>query len=172
MPRKKQTKKWDKLPTKIWKVVLFKEDSKGRLRLGKQIDVLTMGPRNRRRLIRQMLGEVKKDTRTNILQQKTVDGSAMKRRASKNRKRMFRNMAKGMAIKINNDHSGSLSWKHSGQARTAYRHHHGIDEPFTARRAKKKYGQPDYKGPATKGRKETWQRWSRTKESLSKMDHG
>ena len=26
---KKQTKKWDKLPTKIWKVVLFKEDSKG-----------------------------------------------------------------------------------------------------------------------------------------------
>jgi len=23
------TKKWDKLPTKIWKVVLFKEDSKG-----------------------------------------------------------------------------------------------------------------------------------------------
>ena len=29
MPRKKQTKKWDKLPTKIWKVVLFKEDSKG-----------------------------------------------------------------------------------------------------------------------------------------------
>jgi len=23
------SKKWDKLPTKIWKVVLFKEDSKG-----------------------------------------------------------------------------------------------------------------------------------------------
>ena len=26
---KKQTKKWDEIPTKIWKVVLFKEDSKG-----------------------------------------------------------------------------------------------------------------------------------------------
>ena len=30
--QKKQTKKWDEIPTKILKVVLYKEDSKGNLK--------------------------------------------------------------------------------------------------------------------------------------------
>ena len=29
MPRKKQTKKWDKLPLMTWKFTVYKEDEKG-----------------------------------------------------------------------------------------------------------------------------------------------
>lgn len=143
-------KSWTRWKSKMASGLRFREDRKARLRLGQQLDVLTMGPRNRRRLVRQMLGEVKKDAKTNIRKQRTVDGSAMKRRASKGKKRMFRNMPKNMTVKLKNDHSGVLTWKHSGQARTAYRHHHGIDEQYSARRAEKRYGRPNYKGPATK----------------------
>ncbi|MGL1932185.1 MAG: hypothetical protein OCC45_10540 [Desulfotalea sp.] len=130
--------------------IKFTEDSRSRLKLGQQLDVLAMGPRNRRKLVREILKETRKDLRQNIRQQKTVDGSAMKGRSGKNKKRMFRNMGKGMAVKLKNDHSGVLTWKNAGQARTAYRHHHGVDEKFTASRAEKKYGKPDYQAKATK----------------------
>lgn len=130
--------------------VIVDTDPKGRLRLGKQLDILTMSPHQRKKVLRNIVKQTKKDARTNIRQQKTVDGSKMPGRASKKKKRMFRKMAKGLAGRIKNDHHAVITWKNGGQARTAYRHHHGIDEKYTAARAKKKNGLPDYKAPATR----------------------
>jgi hypothetical protein len=124
-------------------------DKKSCLRLHDQIDVLTMKPVQRRRLLREIGKETRADVRKNVRQQQTVTGSAMAPRASKKKRRMFRKMAKGMVTRIRGDHQAIVTWKNTGQAKVAYQHQHGISENFTAQKAKRKYGVPDYSTPAT-----------------------
>jgi hypothetical protein len=124
-------------------------DKRSRLRLNHQLEVLSMGSARRKRFLRQIGKEVRANLRGNISGQKTITGSAMEPRAIKKKKRMFRAMAKGMVTKIKNDHSADITWENLGQAKIAYRHHHGIPENFTAAKAKKQYGEPDYQAKAT-----------------------
>ncbi len=124
-------------------------DQKSTLRLMDQIDVLTMGPVQRRKLLRHIGKETRADLRNNIRRQQTVTGSAMAPRASKKKKRMFRKMAKGTVTRIQNDHQANVTWKQAGQAKVAFRNHHGISEDFTAAKAARVYGVPNYKKPAT-----------------------
>ena len=70
-------------------------------------------------------------------------------RASKKKKRMFRALGKGTVTRVRNDHQADVTWKNPGQAKVAYRHHHGVPETFTAAKAAKVYGVPDYQKPAT-----------------------
>jgi hypothetical protein len=124
-------------------------DKRSRLRLNHQLAVLSMGSARRKRFLRQIGKEVRADLRGNVSGQKTISGSAMEPRATKKKKRMFRAMAKGMVTNIKNDHSADITWQNLGQAKIAYRHHHGIPEDFSAAKAKKQYGVPDYKKKAT-----------------------
>ena len=134
------------MPESIFKV---DTDQRSRRKLAEQIDVLTMPPVQRRRMLRHIAKETRQDVRTNIRKQRTVSGEAMAPRADKKKKRMFRKMAKGMVTKIVNDHEADVTWKASGQAKLAYRHHHGVPEDFTAKKAERIYGRPDYKKQAT-----------------------
>ncbi|MCP3941006.1 MAG: hypothetical protein GY710_05935 [Desulfobacteraceae bacterium] len=122
---------------------------KGTLRLRDQIDVLTMGPADRRRLLKQIGKQTRTDFRKNIQGQQTIAGSPMEPRVSKKKRRMFSKMAKGMIIKILNDHAGVVTWKQPAKAKLAYQHHHGMPENYTARKAAKINGVPNYKSPAT-----------------------
>ncbi len=124
-------------------------DSRSRLRLRHQLKVLSMTPARRKQFLRRIGKEVRSDLRQNVREQKTVSGSKMAARASKKKKQMFRKMAKGMVTQIKSDHSAQISWQNIGQAKVAYRHHHGITEDYTAARAKKVNGVPDYKKNAT-----------------------
>jgi len=124
-------------------------DQRSTLRLADQINVLTMSPAQRRRLLRKIGKETRADMRKNIQRQQTVTGSAMAPRASKKKKRMFSKMAKGMVTRIRNDHKVIVTWKQPGPAKVAYRHHHGIAEDFTAAKAARINGVPDYQKPAT-----------------------
>ncbi|MGB3222532.1 MAG: hypothetical protein WBB23_07005 [Desulforhopalus sp.] len=130
-------------------VLTIDTDRRSRLRLSEQLEVLSMSPRRRRRFLKKIGSSTIRDTRQNARAQRTITGSRMEPRASKKKRRMFRAMAKGMNTRIKNDHSADVTWKNQGQAKTAYRHHHGVPENFTASRAKKQYGVPDYKGKAT-----------------------
>jgi len=78
------------------------------VKLAEQIDVLTMPPVQRRRVLRDIAKKTRQDVRTNIRKQRTVSGEAMAPRAGKKKKRMFRKMAKGMVTKIVNDHEADV----------------------------------------------------------------
>lgn len=124
-------------------------DKKSTLRLMDQVDVLTMSPVRRRKMLRQMAKHTRSDLRQNIRQQRTVTGAKMTPRASKRKKRMFSKMAKGMVTRIKNDHTAIVTWKQTGQAKLAFQHHHGVSENFTSKKAARINGTPDYKKPAT-----------------------
>jgi hypothetical protein len=124
-------------------------DRLSRLKLAEQIDVLTMSPGNRRRLLKKIGTGVRKETRGNIQKQNTVSGQPMEPRASKKKRRMMSKMSKGMITRIEDDHSAVVTWKNPGQAMVADRHHRGIPEEFTAKKAARIYGRPNYGKPAT-----------------------
>jgi len=119
------------------------------LRLMDQINVLTMSPVQKRRMLRHIGKDMRTDLRNNIKRQRTITGSGMAPRAGKRKKRMFSKMAKGTVTRILNDHKAIVTWKQAGQAKVAYRHHHGIAEDYTAAKAAKIYGVPNYQKPAT-----------------------
>lgn len=128
-------------------------DPRATLRLMEQIDVLTMSPTQRRKLLREIAKNTRADMRKNIRNQKTVDGSAMTPRSGKSRKRMFSKMSKGMVTRVRNNHEVVITWKYGSRAKLAYRHHHGINQEVSASEAsrvsEKKYGTPKYKDKAT-----------------------
>ncbi len=124
-------------------------DQRSRLKLADQIDVLTMAPAARRRLLRDIGKESRQRMRSNIRHQKTVAGAPMPPRAGRKKRKMFRKLAKGTITRVVNDHSAVVTWKQAGQAKVAYRHHHGVPEDYTAKKAERVYGRPDYQKPAT-----------------------
>lgn len=87
---------------------------------------------------------MRRDTRDNIRAQRTVSGSPMGPRADKKKRRMMRKMAKGMVTRLTGAHSADVTWKNTGQAKVADRHHRGVSEPFTAKKAARVYGTPNY----------------------------
>jgi len=126
-------------------------DPASTLRLMDQIDVLTMDPRRRRLLMRKIGKSVIKDTRLHIKKQQTVTGKKMEPRAKKRvRRKLLSKMGKGLVTKFTPDNrEGVVTWKNPGHAMVASRHQHGVPESFGSVKAKKMYGTPDYKKPAT-----------------------
>ncbi|MCF8093695.1 MAG: hypothetical protein K9K40_14695 [Desulfotignum sp.] len=126
-------------------------DPASTLRLMDQIDLLTMSPRRRRLLMRKVGKGVIKDARLNIKKQQTVAGTAMKpRKKNRVRRKLLSKMGKGLMTKFPaGDREGIVTWKNPGHAIVASRHQHGVPESFGSIKAKKMYGTPDYKKPAT-----------------------
>jgi len=119
-------------------VLKIDTDKKGRLRLNEQLEILSMHPRQRRKLLRNMAKQTKADVRINIRKQQTVTGQAMEPRRSKKKRRMMTKMAKGMVVRYYS-HKAIVTWKNGGQAKTAFRHHHGVSEDFTPEKAARLY---------------------------------
>ena len=124
-------------------------DKPSRLKLAEQIDVLTMSSAQSRKLLKKIGTGVRKDARENVKAQRTVTGGPMPARADKKKRRMMRKMPKGMVTRLIGEHDAVVTWKNGGQARVADRHHRGLDEEFTAKKAARIYGTPNYKKPAT-----------------------
>lgn len=122
-----------------------------RLRLMEQLDMLTLPPKERRKFLRKVIGDIRRQSKENVRAQRTVDGAPMPPRKHGRRKRkMMKGLGRTVEEKVTGDYSAEVGWRKSGPARTAYRHHHGVPEDWSRGRARKAYGTPDYKKAATK----------------------
>lgn len=131
--------------------VSFRDDRRGRLRLKEQLDVLALPPVKRKKLVRRMAQDVRRDARQNIRKQKTVSGQAMEPRARKRRKaKMMRGLGRQMEAFAKGDNTGVVSWKDGKTAAIAATHHHGKTVRINSSSHKRAAGTPDYHGDATR----------------------
>ena len=109
-------------------------------------------PKPKRIRILKELGRAEiRNTQKRIRDQKNTDGTAMAKRKNGKRTKMFRRMAKGLEPYVINDgHELNLTWKSKQKGRVAARHAKGQTQKMTAQQVRRRFGQPDYKAPATK----------------------
>lgn len=130
--------------------IRFHDDKKNRLRLHEQLDLLTLPPKSRRRVMNRIAMDVRRDSKKNIRAQRTIRNRAMEPRKSKRRRRkMLMGLNKKMVTVHKGDLHAEVTWKNTFTGKIAYRHQHGVPENWSAHRARKAYGVPDYKKPAT-----------------------
>ncbi|MBI9080277.1 MAG: phage virion morphogenesis protein [Pseudodesulfovibrio sp.] len=126
-------------------------DKKSRLRLHEQLDLVCLSPRTRRNVTKRMAREIRKDSRLNIRGQKTVHGTPMeKRRTGRARRKMLRGLGRTMKIYSRGTDQAEVTWATPMTAKIADRHQNGIPEQWTAGKARKVYGVPDYSKPASR----------------------
>ncbi|SCY46040.1 phage virion morphogenesis protein [Desulfoluna spongiiphila] len=107
--------------------VKVNEDKRATLRLLDQLDVLSMKPRERKRVIRSMMGQTRTKSRRNTASQKTITGQKFTPRTkrSKSRRRMLMGLTKQLSTKLKNDHRGVVGWSHHVPAAIAKTHQDG-----------------------------------------------
>lgn len=120
------------------------------LPLRRQIEVLQMSPRERRRRLYRMAQQVRRFSRKRAQQQRDVNGTPWQGRKDGKRRKMMRGLAKTMTASSTDRH-GTVTWRSAITGRIAYAHAHGIPEKMTASRMQRVYGTPDYEAPATRG---------------------
>lgn len=134
----------------------FSVDRKSRLKLKEQLQILAMEPREQRKVIMTMARAVRKQAATNIRQQRTVEGRSMApRKDARVKRRMLTKLARpnkrrGLQVYGRGNAAAELTYGNKLTGQIAYRHQHGIAEPWTSARASKVYGTPDYGAPATR----------------------
>ena len=130
-------------------VLTFRDDPKGRLKLREQLDILALPPKQKRKLVRMMATDVRKQARQNIRQQRTVSGSPMApRKDTRNKRKLLRRMGKPMVIFNKSNHEAVVGFKGNKAGVIASKHQHGTSERMTATKAEKRAGTPDYKDRA------------------------
>jgi len=127
-------------------------DHGGAARLGKQLDSLGSGIKDRMKQARKLAGYVRTQDRRNIRRQETVDGAPFAPRKRQRADRaMLAGLAKTMTIVSKPGLGGvAVTWKNPLTAKIAYRHQHGVGEDWTPEKAAKVYGRPDYKASCTR----------------------
>lgn len=126
-------------------------DQRNQLRLHEQIGLVAMPRSKRRRVVRKVATEARKASRLNIKQQRTIHGDAMEaRRNTRVRRKMLRGLGRNMKIYMRGSDKAEVTWPSPLTAKIADRHQRGVPEQWTAGKARKVYGVPDYSKPATK----------------------
>lgn len=118
------------------------------LTLKQQIQLLKLDGPTRRKVLRKSAAAVKKASKRNIKNQQDFLG-----RRFKDKKNGKAKMLKGLSRKMisyADTQKGVVTWKNPLTAKIATAHQHGIGETFTASKAKRRYGEPDYNSPATR----------------------
>lgn len=110
-------------------------------------------PKPKRTWILKELGRAEiRNTQKNIRQQKNSDGTPMARRKNGKRTKMFQRMANGLEpYVIDDSHTLNLTWKNKLTARIAARHSAGQTQKMTVQQVRRRFGEPSYKAPASKG---------------------
>lgn len=112
--------------------------------------------RERQKYARRLGGYVRTLSRKNIKRQRTVDGAPMAPRQKRREARpMLMGLYRQMTVRAAPGEGGgvqgvAVSWDNGLMAAIGYRHQHGIGEDWSPQRARKAYGQPDYKARATR----------------------
>lgn len=112
-----------------------------------EVSLRMLHPKKRTRLLGKLGRHLAKQNRKNIRANKDPDGQAWQQRSTGNKK-MMRKMSKQLKTKAN---SKQTTLYFPGAAgRIASKHHYGVSEKWTAAKAKKVYGTPNYDDPATR----------------------
>lgn len=126
----------------------------GALKLSRQLQLLKLPPAQRRRLNGTLARKVRVYSRKRLRAQRGLNGLAWTGRKStdtggENNKKMLRGMSK--RLRTDSDSRGALvQFQNRKTGQIAYAHQHGLDERWTAQKAQKVYGKPDYKAPSTR----------------------
>jgi len=123
--------------------------TKGFERAQKRIGALRLSRKKRFWVHRQLGRQVRTFSRKRIRLQKDLDGVPFKKRADGKRAKMERGLSRKLVIYATAEQA-KVTWANTKTAKIAYAQQYGIDEDFTASKAKRRYGTPDYKGPATR----------------------
>jgi len=112
-------------------VVQAKEDKRATLRLLDQLDLVGMKPRERKRVVRSIMGQTRTKARRNTSCQKTITGQKFVPRAKryKKRTRMLMGLTKELSTRLKGDHKGTVGWAHSKPAGIAKMHQDGGNIP-------------------------------------------
>lgn len=122
----------------------------GDLTLRQQLQVLRMPKAKRRQFNRKLGRQVITLSRKRIREQKGLDDQPWEGRKS-GKGKMLKRLMKGKNVKVYaNDKTAQITWPNGMMGRIARRHQDGIAETVTASDMAKRYGDPDYTGPATK----------------------
>lgn len=125
--------------------------TKGKLPLLAQLETLSLPRREKARVTREMGRQVQRAARKNVRQQRTIDGQTMPPRAgNRNRRKVLRKITRKLGVQMMSATTAKVTWKNSVTAQIADRHQRGVPEKWTANKAKKIYGQPDYSAPASR----------------------
>lgn len=121
------------------------------LGLEQQLRVLGMPRSQRRKILRAMANEAKKDATRNARNQRTVSGTSMKPSRERGKKKMFRKLyrANRMQIRTLGDDEALVQHKSGVIGTTAMRHHKGFTERWNAAKARARYGATNYSAPCT-----------------------
>lgn len=120
----------------------------GHLSLKQQIQVLAMTSSERKRLNREMVREVKKNSRKRLRKQRNLDGSPWASRKGGGRKKMLRRLSKHM-FEYSTPNEGVVKFR-GNVGKVAKEQQEGLPTRMTAQKVAKQYGKPDYDAPATR----------------------
>ena len=123
-------------------------DDKALLQMTQSIALLALPTGSRKRILIKTGQAVRRQARSNLGKQKTVEGKSMERRKS-GKGRVLRKIGKAMTTQTT-DTSVSVTWNDRIQGEIAYRHQYGIPEKFSNKKMAAIYGKPDYKQPASR----------------------
>ena len=124
----------------------------GNQQINAVLDRFSAEVRERQKLARRMGGYVRTLSRQNIKRRRTVDGAAMTPRQKRREARpMLMGLHSQMVVRAAEGNKGvTVSWENSLLAAIGYRHQEGVGEDWSPDRARKVYGQPNYKGRVTR----------------------
>lgn len=126
-------------------------DARSQLRLNEQLQLLALTPQEKRRLVGGIGKDVRRESKKNITAQRTIPGRKFEPRKDKrNRRKMLMGLRKPMKVEHRNELHVDVTWNRQVTAQIAYQHQHGVDDQWSATKAKKMYGKPRYSAPATR----------------------
>ncbi len=121
----------------------------GHLSLKQELKILAMPKQQRQRFLRKFVMRGRKYTRQRIRQQKGLDGQPLAPKKNGRKGKVLKGMGKGLVAYADSD-KGVLKYKNARTGKIGYMHQMGIGSSMTASQNRKRNGEPDYKGPATK----------------------
>jgi len=115
----------------------------------KQLDLLTLDPRKRRRILRGAGRKVRRDSKSRIRNQKDLVDNNWQARSNGRKQRMLTKLGKHMQVH-SNPNNAQVVFGNGRISKIARAHQDGIDQEMTAAEAAKKYGTPDDNQGATR----------------------
>lgn len=107
----------------------------------RQLELLTLDPRKRRRITRGAARKVRRDSKKRIKNQKDLVGRNWQQRSNGKKQRMLKKLGKHMQVK-SNPNSAQVNFGNPLVGKIARAHQDGVDLEMTASEAAKKYGTP------------------------------
>ncbi|HIF9402606.1 TPA: virion morphogenesis protein [Photobacterium damselae] len=131
--------------------LVIQTNERDRLNTLEKITLLAMPPKKRIWLLKSLGRWERQNARRRISQQKDINGKELQPRKGKTKGKMLKRLGKGLVPYVKNANRLELTWRNSLTGRIAARHHTGQPQKMTASQMRKRWGNPDYSAPCTKG---------------------